>query len=108
MSYMVIRISHPNFLIYMYLINVVAVVVDCHPPLGSLGVKCGHTVGRGQVHIVVSVFRGVDDPYQLAAPGWTLVQVGAIGMQEVAEAQKVCRGLLKKDSNEQEDDFHHW
>lgn len=80
MSYMVIRISHPYFLLYIYLINVVAVVVDCHPPLGSLGVKCGHTVGRGQVHIVISVFRGVDDPYQLAASGWTLVQVGAIGM----------------------------
>lgn len=92
----------------MYLIKVVAVVVDGHPPLGSLGVKCSHTVGRGQVHIVVRVFRGVDDPYQLAAPGWTLVQEGAIGMQEVAEAQKVCRGLLKKDSNKENHDFHRW
>lgn len=57
---------------------------------------------------MVRVFWGVDDPYQLAAPGRTLVQEGAIGMQEVAEAQKVCRGLLKKDSNKQNHDFHRW
>ena len=51
---------------------------------------------------MVRVVRGVDDSNQLAGRGRALVQIGSVGVQEIAEAQKVGRGSWQNYCSEQD------
>lgn len=89
-----------------YLIHVVTIEVDGHPPGWGLGVEGRHTVRGGEVYIVVRVVRGVDNSNQLAGRGRALVQIGSVGVQKIAEAQKICRSSWQNYCSEQDKYLH--